>query len=415
MTHKTPLCIGFSLSATWLPTPSEETYHANFYIDVAQQAETAKLDFVFKPDSLYLSIHANEHAPRQGSLDPMLLLSTLATHTQKIGLVGTLSTTFVPPYLIARQLQTLHWLSNGRAGWNIVTSLDGAQLFGDCDLPSADKRYAQAQEASELVLELWESFVPNGFNAIDYNGEFFRLNGVLNVPQHASGKPPLFQAGASDAGRNFASCFADAIFASTPTLDSAIELKQDLQKRAVAQGRNADAIRVLPGLYLFLGETKAQAQQLFEQTHATLSRQQRLTRLSSLMVKDCLSLTDETLISVDDLPDVNTPVRSRTHTQLLRQLLMKQPLSVSELLQRPEVIHSGHWLVIGTVDDAITEIKKWKASGAMDGFIALPGGSTASCQRFFNELMPTLRQQGLARQDYVGATLAEHLRLNQTL
>lgn len=406
-----PLCIGLSLSPTWLrhDALNHSHYQADFYIDVVQQAEAAKLDFVFKPDSLTMAVNNNQHAPQSGSLDPMLLLSAIVTHTDAIGLVGTLSTTFVPPYLLARQMQSLHWLSHGRAGWNIVTSLDGAQAFGLATMPSNTQRYARAAECVELVRELWRSFHGNELRPVEHDGEYFRVNAVLNIPQHSAGLPPLFQAGASDAGRDFAASVADAVFASTPTLDVALALKTDLQQRAVAQGRATDSVRLLPGLHLFLADSREAAQELYQQTQATIPRTRRLAALSSLLGMDCSQMTDEQLISTTQLPNDNQAIRSRTHTDVLSRLIQQKPLTVGELIQRPEVIGSAHWVIVGTAADALTTIQQWYDCGAIDGFIALPGGSEASYDCFFTDLLPLLRQAGLFRRRYRGNTLIEHL------
>lgn len=411
---KQKLCIGLSLSPTWLRGSAHDStpYDAAFYIDLAQQAEAACLDFVFKPDSITLPLSQTTYAPHMGSLDPMILLSAIAAQTKKIGLVGTLSTTFVPPYLLARQLQSLHWMSQGRAGWNIVTSLDGAAAFGLDALPSSEARYARASEATELVRALWQSNQAEGVQAINHHGEFFRVNAVLNVPQHAAGSPPLFQAGASDAGRDFAASVADAIFAATPDQVAALALKNDLQQRAKAQGRHPDAVRVLPGVYLFLADTREAAASLYAKTQAQIPRARRLAALSSLLGYDCHDLSDDNIIDSKDLPPQDSPTRSRTHSDLVRRLLTQQPLTVGELLQRPEVAGSAHWQVIGTADDAVAVIKAWHDAGAIDGFIALPGGSADSCQRFFTELMPRLQQAGLAHHAYRGSTLTANLQRN---
>lgn len=115
-------------------------------ISLAQRAEAAKLDFVFKPDSLFV----HPAMVYVLGVDPTLLLTMVAENTKKIGLVTTASTSFYPPYVLAKQLQSLHWISNGRAGWNIVTSIDGAENFGQVRT-SSEERYAKAAECSEVV------------------------------------------------------------------------------------------------------------------------------------------------------------------------------------------------------------------------------------------------------------------------
>ncbi|MBV7433807.1 LLM class flavin-dependent oxidoreductase [Cardiobacteriaceae bacterium TAE3-ERU3] len=381
--------IGFSLSPTWL-TPQHDPYlHYDIalYIDVAQRAEAAGIDFIFKPDSLYLSPDSHSHAPKHGSLDPTLLLAAIATHTKRITLITTISTTFVPPYLIARQVQTLQWLSDGRAGWNIVTSLDGAALFGLDAMPDSQSRYARAHEVTALVKALWASHDEDGLHTVEHPD----CCGVLNVPMHPHGQAKLFQAGASDDGRDFAAATADAIFAATPNLDSALNLKHDLQQRATAQGRDADAVRVLPGIYLFLGETRDAAQALYEQANSHISREQRLCALNTLLGADFSHCTDDTRLTEKDLPPATTTTRSRTHTNLLRRLICRESPTLGELLIHPEVIHSAHWVIVGTAADACAEIRRWQDAGAIDGFIALPGGGDDSLQRFFDQLMPLLR------------------------
>ncbi len=132
MRDKRQLCIGLSLSATWRKGKagqSEESgakqFSSHFYVELAKMAERAKLDFLFKPDALYLHADGNDYSPRFASLDPTVMLAAIARETERIGMVTTASTTFNPPFVVARQLQSLHWLTNGRAGWNIVTSLGG--------------------------------------------------------------------------------------------------------------------------------------------------------------------------------------------------------------------------------------------------------------------------------------------------
>ncbi|RKJ70977.1 LLM class flavin-dependent oxidoreductase, partial [Butyricicoccus sp. 1XD8-22] len=248
------LCIGLTLSPTWLngdgwrraDSNVEQLLSSNFYLELAKKAEAAKLDFVFKPDSLFLNIEMINKSPGHSSLDPIVLLTSIARETEKIGLVTTISTTFSEPFTVARQLQSLNWISKGRVGWNIVTSIEGSGNFGKDSMPSSKERYERAQEFTEVVRKLWVSY-PNEalvmdresgqfankdmVSAIQHSGDFYKVEGPLNLPAYET-DIPLFQAGASDWGRNFASLVADAIFAATPDMDAAIELRSDLQKRA---------------------------------------------------------------------------------------------------------------------------------------------------------------------------------------
>ncbi|MEK4295675.1 MULTISPECIES: NtaA/DmoA family FMN-dependent monooxygenase [Paenibacillus] len=432
MTGNRQLCIGLSLNATWMKGDGwrhpdsgvEKMGSIEYYIDLAKMAENSKLDFLFRADYLYVSPQMLGDSSNFGSPDPALFFAAIARETERIGLVTTISTTFNPPYVVARQLQSLHWLSNGRAGWNIVTSIEGADNFSDSPMPSPEERYAKAKEFTDVVCKLWESF-PNEaividrqsgmfsdkdkVTAINHSGEFFSVKGPLTLPAHRSGTPPLFQAGASDIGRNFASSIADAIFAAMPDIESGVELRNDLRKRAAEQGRDPDAIRVLPGLYFFLADTREEALELHKTAHANLSLERRHASLKSVLGLDLTGYSIDRRVTADMLPDSNQAVRSRTHAELLRRYIIKNQPTVKEILDRPEVVGSAHWVSVGTVEDVLNDIIERFEAGAMDGFIALPGGSEQSMELFFEKLVPKLVERGLFRSEYTGCTFREHL------
>ncbi|WHY16903.1 NtaA/DmoA family FMN-dependent monooxygenase [Paenibacillus sp. G2S3] len=432
MTGNRQLCIGLSLNATWMKGDGwrhpdsrvEKMGSIEYYIDLAKMAENSKLDFLFRADYLYVSPQMLGDSSNFGSPDPALFFAAIARETERIGLVTTISTTFNPPYVVARQLQSLHWLSNGRAGWNIVTSIEGADNFSDSPMPSPEERYAKAKEFTDVVCKLWESF-PNEaividrqsgmfsdkdkVTAINHSGEFFSVKGPLTLPAHRSGTPPLFQAGASDIGRNFASSVADAIFAAMPDIESGVELRNDLRKRAAEQGRDPDAIRVLPGLYFFLADTREEALELHKTAHANLSLDRRHASLKSVLGLDLTGYSIDRRVTADMLPDPNQAVRSRTHAELLRRYIIKTEPTVKEILDRPEVVGSAHWVSVGTVEDVLNDIIERFEAGAIDGFIALPGGSEQSMELFFEKLVPKLVERGLFRSEYTGCTLREHL------
>lgn len=418
------LHIGFCLTPTWLkgrraepdelPSPHDP---ASFYIDLAKRAEQAKLDFAFKVD--YLALNPAMAGGQGGpGLEPNMLLAAIARETQRIGLVATHSTTFNPPYIVARQIQSLHWLSQGRAGWNIVTSIEGAENFGDAPLPPPEARYRKAAEFTDVVRRLWQSYPPPGADGlpqahpIDHAGEFFSVKGPLNVRGHESGPPPIFQAGASDIGREFAASVADATFASAPDMAAGIDLRTDLRARAERLGRRADDIRVLPGLYFFLAPTREEAWELHRRAHAHLTHEHRVESVRTVLGLDISRLGPASRVTPDMLPEPDAPVRSRTHADLLRRFIEANSPTVEELVARPEVVGSAHWVSVGTVGDVVADIVEWFEAGAMDGFIALPGGSTGSLDLFFEELVPALAARGLFRTEYEGTTLRAHLRMS---
>lgn len=388
---------------------------------MALQAEEAKLDFVFKAD--YLVAHPDLIARNKGNvmLDPTLLFTAIAYATEKIGVVTTASTSFYPPYILGRQLQSLNWISNGRVGWNIVTSIDGAENFGETGMPPSEERYAKAAECTELVRKLWRSHpyevlkvdntevIREMVKPIEHSGEYFEVKGPLNIPQHISGEMPLFQAGASEAGRNFAASVADAIFAAMPDIESGIELRQNLRRRAEKHGRKQDDVRVLPGLYFFIGDTYEEALEMHRQAHQHLTMEKRLALLEMVLGLDARGIPLESNIKEDMLPSREQTVRSKTHAELLRNFIIKNEPTVEQILERPEVVCSAHWVTIGTPQDVFQQIMKRFEAGALDGFIAIPGGPQKSLDLFFSEVIPLFVKAGVFREEYTGSTLREHL------
>ncbi|MFZ3196401.1 MAG: NtaA/DmoA family FMN-dependent monooxygenase [Bacillus mycoides] len=424
MSTKKQLCIGLCLISRKKEQENEFDSGIDEQVELAKQAEKSKLDFVFKAD--YLVAHPDLIARNKGNviLDPTLLFTAIAYATEKIGVVTTASTSFYPPYILARQLQSLNWISNGRVGWNIVTSIDGAENFGETGMPPSEERYAKAAECTELVRKLWRSHpyevlkednadvIREMVQPIEHRGEHFEVKGPLNIPQHISGEMPLFQAGASESGRNFAASVADAIFAAMPDVESGIELRQDLRKRAEKHGRKQDDIRVLPGLYFFIGDSYEEALEMHRQAHQHLTKEKRYALLEMVLGLDVRGMPLESKVTEHMLPSRNQAVRSKTHAELLRNFIIKNEPTVEQILERPEVVGSAHWVAIGTPQDVCKQIMERFEAGALDGFIAIPGGPPKSLDLFFSEVIPLFVRAGVFREEYTGSTLREHLEGN---
>lgn len=167
---------------------------------------------------------------------------------------------------------------------------------------------------------------------------------------------------------------------------------------------------VLPGLSMFLAASAAEARDLHRETHARMSVERKFAFVEGALGLDLRALDPNSPVPVDELGDPGRAVRSRTHADLLRRVVLRDRPTVADLLERPEVVASAHWVVVGTVDDAVEQILDRAERGAMDGFIALPGGSWDSLDLFFDEVMPRLVERGVFRDDYSGTTLREHLR-----
>ncbi|MEP2183169.1 LLM class flavin-dependent oxidoreductase, partial [Roseibium sp.] len=244
---------------------------------------------------------------------------------------------------------------------------------------------------------------------IDHDGAHLRVKGPLNLPAFGNARIPLIQAGASPDGRNFASSVADAIFASTPDIEAAVELRQDLRRRAEGHGRKADDIRLMPGLSLYLAQSREEAVSLFNETHTRMDSARKFASIMAMTGLDLRDWPTQRRVTAEDLPPLPEKLRSRTHAELLRRLILREEPTVADLLTRPEVIGPAHWQIVGTVEDAVAEITKWQSAGAIDGFIAVPGGSVASMRLVLDEVVPRLAEAGLFRTDYSGNTFMDHL------
>lgn len=426
------LHIGLALTMGWLSgkgwqradSEVESTFRIEPYLEMAKLAEQYKLDFVFRPDTQFLHEDLFGTEPGFCNLDPMLVMAAIAEKTDSIGLISTASTTLLPPYYVAKQLQTLQWLSQGRAGWNIVTAIDGHKNYGQKNLLSSIERYEKSSEFLGVVKKLWDSF-PNealiqekatGIFAdktrvlpIHHEGKYLSVKGPLNLPASPFGDIALFQAGASEAGRSFAASIADAVFSAAPDIESGIELRGDLRQRAKAENRDANSIKLFPGLSLFLADTKEQAMQLYQETHRQPSKEKRIQHIKDAIGIDLSNRPLDQPMNITNIDLSNLTVRSQTHSHLLASYITRENPSLTELLERPEVIGSSHWLVIGTPEDAYNAIVERAKAGALDGFIAIPGGNKNTMLMLFNEVIPMLVKNGWFRAEYQGNTLKQHL------
>ena len=247
----------------------------DYYRKLTRKAEAAKLDFVFFGDGLYIS--EKSHPIFLNRFEPLTLLAALAMDTTHIGLAATLSTTYSDPFTIARQFASIDQISNGRAGWNIVTSpLEGSALnYSKPAHPEHDLRYRMAYEFMQVTMGLWDSweddafirnketgvfFDPAKMHTLNHQGEFFSVKGPLNISRSKQGRPLLIQAGSSEAGVDFASKVADAVFTGQASQADAADFYREVKERAAKHGRSPEEILILPGCNPIVGETEAEAQ-----------------------------------------------------------------------------------------------------------------------------------------------------------
>ncbi|MGF7237508.1 MAG: NtaA/DmoA family FMN-dependent monooxygenase [Frankia sp.] len=259
-----------------------EFWTGDFYIEMAQALERGRFDFMLLEDKLMVSdafggsMAADlKHgiAPKH---DPAPLATLIAYCTRRLGIVPTLSTSFYPPFLLARLCATIDHIARGRLGWNIVTSAEdrAAQNFGMDKLYEHDLRYEMADEYVDLVCQLWDSWEPDAVvkdrsrsvyvddakvHRVDFEGRFFRSRGPLNTVRPPQGRPVLAQAGASPRGREFAAKYADIIVCTANGVDGMKAYRDDIRERMVARGRKPDDCKVLYLVSPIVADTEQEA------------------------------------------------------------------------------------------------------------------------------------------------------------
>ncbi len=405
--------------------PERAGLDLGFIVEQVRKLEAAKFDSVFIADLLAVPDSHPDVIERvatvNDSFEPFTLLSALAVVTNRIGLIGTASTSYNQPYTLARQVASLDHLSRGRAGWNVVTSLIDAEArnYGLDRHAEHGDRYRRADEFLEVVYGLWDSFDDDAFvwdaaagrafredgiHRLDHRGEFFRVAGPLNIARPPQGRPVITQAGASPAGRDLAARHGELIFSGARNLDDALEYTQDLKRRAVLAGRNADDILVLPILSAIAAPTRDEARRQLDALRSLMHPRVALGDLEYWLGSVDLSAHD-----LDDpLPELPASNQSISAQQQLYRIAQRENLTIRQFAQR---IIDAENIVVGTPADIADHIEEWFEVGAADGFTVsfpfLPG----SLDSFVELVVPELQRRGLFRTEYEGATLREHLGL----
>ncbi|PDS81488.1 LLM class flavin-dependent oxidoreductase [Rhizobium sp. L43] len=383
----------------------------------AETVERGKFDFIFLAEGL----RVREQSGRFHELDvagrpnTLAILTALASITDHVGLIGTLTTTFNEPYPLARQLATLDILSGGRAGWNVVTSpgaFTGANFRRGDHLPHRE-RYERAREFLEAARRLWTE---GDFAASSRHFDIAGQSALSPLPQ---GAPVIAQAGDSDEGRELAASHADLIYSRHGSLEAGQAFYADVKRRLTKYGRCPNALKILPGANFVIGDTQADAQEKLRAIRLQqVSPRNAIVFLEQVWNRDLSNYDPEGPLPEIE-PDIsetrlaqgranNQDVAGRLETaRVWRELVERDKLSIRQLIIRV----TGRQHFVGTPDEIATEINRYVQADAADGFVFAPHLTPGGFDEFVDRVVPILQERGVYRSDYGEGTLRSNLGL----
>jgi FMN-dependent oxidoreductase (nitrilotriacetate monooxygenase family) len=400
--------------------PADASVNLDFYVQTARKAEAAGIAFAFVADGLYINEKSIPHFLNR--FEPLTVLAALAAHTTKIGLAGTVSTSYSDPFTVARQFASLDLISSGRAGWNVVTTpLEGSAKNYSRSHPDHALRYEIADEYLSVTQGLWDSWDDDAIvrdratgqffdqaklHTLDHKGRFFEVAGPLNIGRSPQGQPVIFQAGSSDAGIGLAGKYADAVFTHSPSLDETRAFLRRVKASAVSHGRQADDVKIFPGIGPVVAATQEEAEAKYRVIRELISIDEALAYLGRYFDHHDFSqyALDEAFPDLGDLGKNSfrsTTDRIKADAKASGATLREVALEVAT--PKPQFVGTGE-----QVADALI---RWVDEGAADGFILGFPVLAQGLDDFIAFVIPALEARGRYQRTLPGRTLRDHLGL----
>ncbi|MBD3010228.1 NtaA/DmoA family FMN-dependent monooxygenase [Streptomyces sp. 5-10] len=402
--------------------PKNASIDINYYIRQAQAAEHALFDALFIVDSQF--INATYPAHYLNRLEPLTLLSAVATHTRYVGLVGTASSTYNSPFNLARRFASLDHISGGRAGWNVVTSFDtgASRNFGLEEHLDYTTRYRRALEFVQVARGLWDSYEDDAFPAdvernvfldpsklhrLDHEGEHFKVAGPLNLSRSPQGQPVIFQAGVSEEGRDLAARVAEGIYAPGGSLEQAREYYADIKRRTAAYGRDPEHIKI----FVHGGPVVAATDEAARRREREIFEEDNDFDRNLALLGRSFGAYDFSVHDLDaPFPDVAHLAEKGGRTGAAKiiarataeKLTLRQVAeSVGEFRRSP---------FVGAPETVADTIERWFSAGTFDG-VNLAFRTDDDLDLFVDGVVPILQKRGLYRTEYPADTLRGNLGL----
>jgi len=400
----------------------------DYYCAAARTAERGKFDLFFVGDML-AAREKDGRLIREGGLnniDSISITSAISAVTECLGLIATLSTTYNEPYYIAERFASLDHISNGRAGWNIITTAndDAAYNFGQKSHMEKTLRYERAKEFVDICTALWDSwdddalitdrtrglFVdPARIHPVTHHGRFFSVQGALELPRPPQGWPVLVQAGGSPAGIEFAAMVAETIFAAQSKLDEARAFRNTVKQRMADYGRCDDEMKILPGLSPICASTEQEARRKEAELDELILPAAGVWMLSEQMQ---FRLYDYPLEA--KLPTGDIRASGQSFTPRVVSLLDRADREGLTMRACANLVAKSrsHGTFVGTVEGLVDYMQLWLESGGCDGFNIMPAYFPDELELFVDQVVPVLQRRGLFRTEYAGPMLRDHLGLS---
>ena len=400
--------------------PADASTNLNFFVETARKAEEAGIAFAFVADGLYINEQSIPHFLNR--FEPLTILSALAAFTTKLGLVGTVSTSYSDPFTIARQFASLDLISGGRAGWNAVTSpLEGSGRNYSREHPEHELRYEIADEYLDATKGLWDSWDDDAFvrdresgvyadksklHRLNHKGRFFRIEGPLNIGRSKQGQPVVFQAGASDSGIRLAGKHADAVFTNGGPLEDAKIFYKQVKQSAIAHGRSAADIGIFPGIGPIVGATQEEAEAKYQAIRNLVTVEEALAYLGRFFDHHDFSAypLDEPFPDLGDIGRNNF----RATTDRIKKTAREKGLTLREVALDAATPRTSF---IGTAEHIANEIIRWVDEEGADGFILGFPVIGEGFDDFSRHVLPILTERGYFDPALKGETLRDHLGL----
>ena len=402
----------------------DANFNLQHLVRFARTLERGRFDAFFMADHLAvlnMPMDALKRSATVTSFDPLTLLPALAMVTEHLGLIATASTTFEPPYTVARRFASLDHISGGRAGWNLVTTSnpDAALNFGFEAQMEHGERYARAREYFDVVTGLWDSWADDAFirdveagifvdpeklHVLGHKGKYLSVRGPLNIARPVQGWPVIVQAGASDAGRQLAAETAEAVFASHSTLADGQRYYADVKGRMDALGRPREHCKILPGAFVVIGDTDRQAREKRALLDSLVHYDSAIASLSIALGHDASGFAPD-----GPLPEIPESNASKSGRERAIALAKRENLTVRQLAQRLGG-YSG-LAMVGTAATIADQMEEWLVGEGSDGFNIMFPFLPEGLDDFVDKVVPELQRRGLFRREYEGKTLRENLGL----